>query len=1228
MNAIIKAPLQGELIAPGVGIGLRVAAHPLLLTSELFEAPAGLTIDDLVEFGRAQSETRLTSRFLVFVDGHEILEQHWRLVRPKPGTTVLLRAVAGFGGNNLLQSLLSLAVVGLGIFLAPIIAPIIGLSAGLVGAAITVGGQLLINALFPVAAPQLSSTNSSPTYSLSGGQNSADPFGVVPSLLGKNRYTPKLGALTYTETIGADQYLRMLVVWGYGPLDISDIKIGETLLSNFSDVEIETRQGYGTDAPVTLYPGEVIQTDLSIALTVAAGWQVRTSATAVDELSIDIVAPGGIVDVDSSGNSNNYTVTIVAQYSPTGAGTWSPMGTLVLTARSTDVIRQGLRVTVANGQYDVRVQKTGTDYTGSDHVQEDVDWTALRSFRNTPPISFSKPLALTALRIRATSQLNGVIDNLNAICQSKQTSYDGVSAWVADQLSINPADLFRLVLQGPANARPRTDDQIDLDTLGRWWSYCKANNFAFNMVRDFTASVYDTLTDIAAAGRAVQVFNNGKWSVVWDDPAAPIVQHFSPRNSWGFTGTRTYVELPHAFRVRFVNEQNGYQQDERIVYDDGYTALNATLFEQIEFPGITDPAVVWRHGRFHIAQARLRPEIYTLNADIEHVVCTRGDRVRVVHDVPEWGLAAGRVKAVAGQVLTLDEPVTMATGTNYSIRFRLADGTSLLRNVVTDDGEQTIITLNGSGAAPAVGDLWMFGQLNAESVVLRVRSITPAEDMSAKITFVDDAPAISSADSGAIPAFSSQITAPVDLFTEAPVNLKVVETFQGIDGGIDYGANFSWETSAGQFPVSFETQFSDVDVDGIWKDGPTIVAPLKTAFVDVIDPGNWSFRVRSIYANGAPSDWAAINYPILSATGVPLPQVAGIRTTFKDGFMHLYWNEINDFRNGIRYKIKKGSSYESAIEVNDVAHDGYVVFGSDTFWVAGYWRSPTGVVVYSSSPTSLVVSGNMLVQNIIRASDQQAAGWPGTFTGVAKEGVDPTAVIRLDGAGSFLGISDFLGVADLLSYGGVAPTGTYEISSGDIVDIGYVADAPINVTWTAVGSPAGSSFLAVADFLGMPDLLGAASSVFIDVHPEIAIDANPATGAFGSWQKFVPGVYSGRRFKFRLALSTLNAATIAYALSFVYQVTVPGRIDHFQNVSVGSGGMAITYWPDGAFASAPFNGGPDLSVLPYINVTYPNQTGDYYTLTSPSLAGVTIQFFNSVGTAVARTGVNITVEGY
>ena len=86
-----------------------------------------------------------------------------------------------------------------------------------------------------------------------------------------------------------NEYLRMLFVLGYGPLDITQIKIGDTLLSDYEDVEWEVRAGYPDDAPPSLYTGAVMETSFNIQLVKSAnppqtlGWQTQTTGEGADE---------------------------------------------------------------------------------------------------------------------------------------------------------------------------------------------------------------------------------------------------------------------------------------------------------------------------------------------------------------------------------------------------------------------------------------------------------------------------------------------------------------------------------------------------------------------------------------------------------------------------------------------------------------------------------------------------------------------------------------------------------------------------------------------------------------------------------------------------------------------------------------------------------------------------------------------------------------------------------
>ncbi len=1229
MTAIVRAPLQGEIIAPGRGLTLVVV--PRILDIEALpplEVAAGLSLAELAEQAAAMSGGR--PRFVASINGLEIDDGFypWRLVRPKPGSLVTFRAVPEFGGDNsLINTLLSAAVLVAGAVLTAV--------NPLLGAAVTVGGQMLVNALFPISPPVLANVDngsiSSPTYSLGGSGNSPDLWGVVPSHLGRNRYTPKAGAKTYTEFVGADQYLRMLVVWGYGPLEISDIKIGETPLASFADVEIETNLGYADDPPITLYPHQVDEEALSVDLTAAGGAQMRTTGLNVDEISVDFVAPSGIVRIDGNGAAQAYTVQLKVEYRLTGSGDpWALLGTSTLTSRSRDPIRTGLRLVVNSGQYDVQVTKTSAD-SASDQVTETVVWSALRGMRSAPPVAFSKPLAMTALRIRATSQLNGQIDDLNAIVASRVNAFDG-AGWQPDTVSNNPADLFRHVCQGPANAKPLSDDGVDIESLEGWWPYCVAHGFTFNLVRDFTGSVDDALVAIAAAGRATVKRRDGKRGVVWDDPEAPVVQLFTPRNSWGFGWDRQYQKSPpHAFRIRFINSEAGYQQDEIIVYDDGYNAdgsdglVKATLFEQIEAVGIDTPAGAWAFGRYHIAQARLRPETYPLNADLNSFAVSRGARVRVMSDVALWGIAAGRALSAAAaddanDHVVLDEPVIMEAGKAYTIRFWLSDSSSGTRDVVTVEGEQTTLTLAGHGLLPECDDQWSFGEEGKDSVVLRVLKVTPGPNLSARLLLVDDAPELANADQGEIPLFDSQITIPLDPFTAAPINLSVAEAYEGVGGATATGALFAWDTLAGEQAASFEVEHRDDDGSGVYVADGSVTAPTKAMFLPGLLRGTWSFRVRCVFANGSVSKWSELaRIDITSGSELTLPSVANVVTSYDDATATITWDPVKFSNLDVFYEVRKGDDWATALLYGpNLAQPRFKIAGNGKFLVAPKAQPVPGITIYGP-PASITIAGAILTRNVYAELHEHADGWDGVLTNCAIEGEVVTT-----------------NAANVIAY--------YELRSGKFFDINFLRRMRIDAAVKAVGVPVNQNVLDDPDFLNNPDVLAAGSSAFIEAWVEIAVagdlendvfaagdvfaspDVFAGAAVFGDYQKFAPGEYEGRFFKLQVAFRSNSDAVKAALTEFDIIGDVPDRIDHYTNLAVDAGGSAVTFVPNGGSDPKPFKAGPGADPLPHCQVTWNNTAGDELLLTGLSTAGVTVQILNG-GVGQSRV-VNLEVQGW
>jgi hypothetical protein len=457
-------------------------------------------------------------------------------------------------------------------------------------------------------------------------------------------------------------------------------------------------------------------------------------------------------------------------------------------------------------------------------------------------------------------------------------------------------------------------------------------------------------------------------------------------------------------------------------------------------------------------------------------------------------------------------------------------------------------------------------------------------------------------------------------------------------------------------------------------------------------------------------------------------------TNYEAGFQKIYWDEIEDFRNGILYEVRQGVAWDNAQFIRSQAHPPFIAQGNGTFLIKARCQPVAGLVVYSENASAIEISGNQLALNLLAGFDEKATGWAGTFqNGI---GVD-AGNLRLGGAGNILGVNPLLqsavagaatssgnvlnfvslpsnitvgmAVADTttggvvpalatvtainyseldygsvtvaaatdLDYGSVATAATTDIDygsvtgisvtvtisapvtgggvlSGDtivfstpdvldfggviidtpvyytipaahIVDAGSVVQASVNASTQIQGVPVGQNVLADADVLTDPDILGSASTQYVDGWIEIALSQDGST--FGAWQKFVPGVYPAFAWNFRLALQSSDPNTIAEALAFSFAVQLPSRIDHYQNQSVGTGGLPITFRRDGTATPAAFNGGPGSADLPYVSVSWQPTAGDQYAISGLSLSQLTIRFTNG-GSFVERDNVNITVEGF
>jgi hypothetical protein len=1200
-------------------VSVTVAPHPFAVERVQHKIAAGQSLAVIAE--RAQPDGFLRRYGHIHIDGHYIPQENWARVYPKAGAIVSIRMVpmgGGGSGKSTLRTVLSIAIIAaspmiagavLGALSVSSTAVVLGVSGSqILSAGVSLLGRLALNALAPPGRARFSSgVRESPTLFIQGARNQVSPFARVPQVLGKHRMVPPLGALPYTETAGSEQYLRMLFVWGYGPLQISDLKIGETPLSDFEGVEIETRQGYPDDAPLSLYSDSVIQNDLQVSVTHAGGAVIRTTETGADEISVDITFPRGLFFLTNSGAKAAATVSVTVGYSLKGMGVWTDE-TFSYTAAQSAALRKNVRFLVPNGQYDVRVSRVTVDAV-SDSLFDESVWTALRTVRTVYPIKM-QGLAMTALRIKASDQINGVIDRFNGVVQCVIPDWDGAS-W-APQVTSNPAAIYRYILQGRANARPLDDTRLDLAKIEAWHESCSAQGREFNAVIDYDVSVREMLRDVAAAGRAAPSLIDGKWAVVEDKPQFVPVQHFTPRNTYGFSGEKSFDDLPHALRMRFVNRDKGWLQDEVLVFDDGYDETTATKYEALELSGVTSAAQAWKDGRYHIATARLRPESYSFNTDMEHIVCTRGDLIRFTHDVPLFGLKSARVKSVlssGGSDLSviLDAMVLMEAGKDYAVRFRTSDGSSLLMPLVLHVGESDTLEfvtpcLTGSGPQP--GDLALFGESGQESVELIVKSIEPQGNLAAKITCVDAAPAIHTADSGAIPLFSAQITVPPEMQRPpAPVVTSIQSGDAGLvrsaDGALTAAVILTLAPAIFSLPLSVDVRIrqpeeTDFHPAQFMAGGDRIILSGAT-------PGQ-GYDIKILYKSlsGISSPPTVIaNYHVADVTGIP-GDVTNLSLNISGGSAYLSWDAVSGI-DLAGYRIRYNDSTAGAVWSNS-----FEILSSVS-------RTATSISLPAQTGTWLIKAFNGKGRESLNAAAVPSTlgrieGYVSRFT------ADETPHFG-DGIASPAGTSS-----------GVAFSGDDHLvlASGAMEGLYYFEEAfSLSAVYASLLSPSisisGVSADNAVDGWGDVDLIedwdGSASPSVWSVQLQVRMtpDDPAGTPSWSGWQDFIVGEYTARAFQFRLKMeSTIEGITPSVSLL---------KIDLYMR-SWAQSNFNIT-----SNSSDDFSGhGTRISLAEqfhdYTAVTltpHDMATGDYYVLDSKDQAGFCVRFYNAAGSRVTRT---------
>jgi predicted phage tail protein len=1018
---------------------------------------------------------------------------------------------------------------------------------------------------------------------------------------------------------------------------------------------------------------------------------VRAISNSEATAALVIVRLDGLQSVDTAtGDINPTTVQVAIDVQIDGGG-WHDVSppSVVFSGKTGSAYQRGFRIARPSaGDWAIRLRRitadnasaTLTNKTFWDSVTEIEDYqlqyphSAVLGYQ-VDAESFGGNVPKRLVRLRGTRKR--VPSNYDPIARTYAGIWDGTfkTAWHS-----NPAwTLYEFV----ANDRWGLGEHVPEAFRDKWTLYSIAQycdgqvpdgfggwepRYAFNFAFATAEEALRVLMSIASVFRGMIYWGSGGFTAS-ADRALDAVKLVTPANviggliNWGGGSLRARHTVAI---VTWYNPEDFCRPDYEVVEADpadiarfGYRTMEVVAI------GCTSRGQAHRMGKWAIETEKSEAETCGWQAAWDHSDVYPGEVVAVAdpdYSGVEFGGRVAGLIDTAGEVkgLTLDRAITLEVGKGYELNVTLADGTVATRPVTTPASQTATLTFDVALVPPPiVNAVWVLTASDLAPKLVKVIKRGEQADKKGNYDLAGvfhDPTKFDRIELGLTLEKPNYTTLPTGaiLAPNGPLTPKEFLTIRS--AAVHSAVLLSWVLSTDPRVVTYEIQVKLPNMN--WQPAAPQFASNNSVELLDLAAGVWGFRVRAIDSFGRPSPWITVEGFLLEGLNLPPEDVQNIRAAaYVDNNTSIAWDEINDVRT-IRYAVRKGDSWEAALELGTNAHPPFATHGNGLYLVKAY-TGPDGQRIYSRNAAAVDIEGASLVKNVLAVRDEKADGWSGVFTGtVAKSGT----LIRTGGSSDFLSLPDMLAETDILNKGGQGD-GTYEIHPNRYIDARRAMPCRVTVTWKGTGQISTDDMLSNPDILNNPDFLAAGSTDLVDVYPEISVAQNDLIGdvfaldpsenpgndifaepdifsagvSFGPWIKYEPGLYVGRWFRARLVLKTRDPQVTAIALEFTFTVDVPDRLDHgalvggirtsLNQATIPAAGLAIVFASDGKTIAEPFNGGPDTADYPFIQFSNTSSQNFDFEIVNLTKSGCTIvPRLAGVQTDAPKT--NITIQGW
>lgn len=383
--------------------------------------------------------------------------------------------------------------------------------------------------------------------------------------------------------------------------------------------------------------------------------------------------------------------------------------------------------------------------------------------------------------------------------------------------------------------------------------------------------------------------------------------------------------------------------------------------------------------------------------------------------------------------------------------------------------------------------------------------------------------------------------------------------------------------------------------DSVWRPMSGAGGQTRFELSNVADGESYDIRARTINNLGLRSAWATASYTVVGKTDPP-SDVTDLRLEVVGSQALLQWAAVSDLdlaHYEVRFQpVTSGGSYANAqVLVEKVA------------------RPATSVIVPAALGTYFVKA----VDKFNKRSASAASVIPSVEEISGFETIDSVTDTAFSGTKTDMNTTTPGGGLALDQSGGVVVSEGY-YTLGTKVDLGakYAARLEAVVTYTRHEFGANMSGWTdpISTYLVNWSAIGVTSSdqdVSARVEVRSTDDDPSGSPTWGAWAPVVASDRAARGHEIRARATSESGVATPLITQIDLFVKMAAREEKGQGVSSGASAKSITY-------------GAEFKNVPTVQITPADMaTGDYYTVTSETVSGFTVTFYDSTDTAVSRT---------